>query len=228
MGRRPARCYRYIKGKAYPKSRYNRSCPDPKLRFYEGGNKKSSWTLFPVCVHLVSDEREQITSEALEACRVAINKYLLTKMTKDDFHFRIRPHPWHVLRINKMLTCAGADRLQAGMRQAFGKSYAKASRINIGDHLVSIRVKREAVPHVLEALRRGKNKLPGRQKVFISVNHGFSKYTHNQVETALKEDKLVSQGSHVNIENERGRLADTILFKKLNKIMFEQEGSEEN
>ena len=184
MGRRPARCYRYIKGKAYPKSRYNRSCPDPKLRFYEGGNKKSSWTQFPVCVHLVSDEREQITSEALEACRVAINKYLLTKMTKEDFHFRIRPHPWHVLRINKMLTCAGADRLQSGMRQAYGKSYAKACRINIGDHLVSIRVKKEVVPHVLEALRRGKNKLPGRQKVFISVNHGFSKYTPQEIEVA--------------------------------------------
>jgi ribosomal protein L16/L10AE len=48
------------------------------------------------------------------------------------------------------------------MRRAFGKSYGKACRINIGDHLVSIRVKKEAIPHVLEALRRGKNKLPGR------------------------------------------------------------------
>lgn len=25
---------------------------------------------------------------------------------------RIRAHPFHVLRINKMLSCAGADRLQ--------------------------------------------------------------------------------------------------------------------
>ncbi len=111
MGRRPFRCYRYIKGKTYPKSRYNRSCPDAKLRFFDGGAKKADWTLFPYCVHLVSDEQEQIASEALEACRVAINKYLMTKMSKDDFHFRIRKHPWHVLRINKMLSCAGADRL---------------------------------------------------------------------------------------------------------------------
>lgn len=228
MGRRPARCYRYIKGKAYPKSRYNRSCPDPKLRFYEGGNKKSTWEQFPVCVHLVSDEREQITSEALEACRVAINKYLLTKMTKDDFHFRIRPHPWHVLRINKMLTCAGADRLQSGMRQAFGKSYAKACRIKIGDHLVSIRVKKEMVPHVLEALRRGKNKLPGRQKIFISVNHGFSKYTSVQIEEAKKEEKLISKGSHVLIEKEKGPLANSLLFKKLNTMIREQQETESN
>ena len=33
---------------------------------------------------------------------------------KDAFHLRIRVHPFHVLRINKMLSCAGADRLQTG------------------------------------------------------------------------------------------------------------------
>jgi ribosomal protein L16/L10AE len=40
---------------------------------------------------------------------------------KDTFHLRVRVHPFHVLRINKMLSCAGADRLQTGMRGAFGK-----------------------------------------------------------------------------------------------------------
>jgi large subunit ribosomal protein L10e len=29
---------------------------------------------------------------------------------KDSFHMRIRVHPFHVTRINKMLSCAGADR----------------------------------------------------------------------------------------------------------------------
>lgn len=33
---------------------------------------------------------------------------------KDSFHLRVRVHPFHVLRINKMLSCAGADRLQTG------------------------------------------------------------------------------------------------------------------
>jgi large subunit ribosomal protein L10e len=27
MGRRPARCYRFCKGKSFPKSRYNRGVP---------------------------------------------------------------------------------------------------------------------------------------------------------------------------------------------------------
>ncbi len=110
MGRRPFKCYRYIKGKAFPKSRYNRAVPDPKLKYYDGGDKKADWRVYPLCIHLVSNEREQISSEALEACRIAFNKYLTTKINK-DFHSKVRKHTWHVLRINKMLSCAGADRL---------------------------------------------------------------------------------------------------------------------
>lgn len=52
---------------------------------------------------------------------------------------RIRVHPFHVLRINKMLTCAGADRLQTGMRGAYGKPYGVAARVDIGTVLMSIR-----------------------------------------------------------------------------------------
>ena len=222
MGRRPSRCYRYIKGKAYPKSRFNRAVPDPKLRFYDGGLKKATWDHFPVCIHLVSDEQEQITSEALEACRVATNKYLVTKITKDGFHIRMRKHPWHVLRINKMLSCAGADRLQAGMRGAFGKAYGKACRVKIGDQLCSIRVKKEHAEIALEALRRGKNKLPGRQKIFVSKNVGFTHFTRTEIEKLVEEDKLIDKGNHINAERTKGPLEQSILFKKLEEAISSQ------
>ena len=39
---------------------------------------------------------------------------MVKNTAKDQFHIRIRVHPFHVLRINKMLSCAGADRLQVG------------------------------------------------------------------------------------------------------------------
>jgi large subunit ribosomal protein L10e len=132
MGRRPARCFRYQKNKPYPKSRFNRGVPDPKLRFYDGGAKKGSWDRFAGCVHLVCGEKQQLSSEALEAARIAGNKYMTVKCGKDSFHIRIRTHPWHVVRINKMLSCAGADRLQTGMRGAFGKGLCKAARVGIG------------------------------------------------------------------------------------------------
>ena len=35
MARRPAKCYRVIKNKPYPKSRYCRGVPDPKIRIYD-------------------------------------------------------------------------------------------------------------------------------------------------------------------------------------------------
>ena len=162
MGRRPSRCYRYRKNKPFPKSRYNRGVPDSKLRIYDIGNKKAVYDAFPHCVHLVSGEKEQITSEALEAARIAANKYMTTKAGKDAFHMRMRVHPWHVVRINKMLSCAGADRLQQGMRQAYGKPYGRSARVAIGTILMSIRCSAANMPHAKEALRRAMFKYPGR------------------------------------------------------------------
>ncbi|KAL9330882.1 hypothetical protein ACSQ67_000492 [Phaseolus vulgaris] len=99
MGRRPARCYRQIKNKPYPKSHF---------------------------------EKENVSSEALEVARIACNKYMAKFAGKDVFHLRVRVHPFHVLRMNKMLSCAGADRLQAGMRGAFGKPRGTCARVAIG------------------------------------------------------------------------------------------------
>jgi len=215
MGRRPFRCYRWIKGKPYPKSRFNRAVPDPKLRFYDGGVKAAKYNQFNACVHLISNEREQIASEALEALRVAVNRYLVGKVTKEGFHLRVRKHTWHVLRINKMLTCAGADRLQSGMRQAFGKAYQKACRVKIGDILLSIRVKRENLKHAFNALLNGKGKLPGKQLVFISNKVGFTSYTQKQIDELSSKNQLVVKGDHVKKEKQHGPLDKSLQFQKV-------------
>lgn len=119
---------------------------------------------------LHSWEKENITSEALEASRIAANKYMVKHAGKDAFHLRVRIHPFHVLRINKMLSCAGADRLQTGMRGAYGKPQGLCARVDIGQILLSIRCRdqHQAVAH--EALRRAKFKFPGRQKIVASRN----------------------------------------------------------
>ena len=114
---------------------------------------------------MVSVEKEQISSETLEAARVACNKYMVKNAGKDSFHLRIRIHPWHVLRINKMLSCAGADRLQTGMRGAFGKPDGVVARVKINQILFSVRARADKEEFVLEALRRAKYKFPGRQRV---------------------------------------------------------------
>lgn len=121
---------------------------------------------------MVSNEYEQLSSEALEAARICANKYVstlhllspyagqrrlvrksnplmlvccyryLVKVAgKEGFHLRVRAHPYHVVRINKMLSCAGADRLQTGMRGAWGKPNGTVARVNIGQILLSVRTR---------------------------------------------------------------------------------------
>ena len=215
MGRRPASCYRYQKNKPYPKSRFNRGVPDPKLRFYDGGRKKSYWDRFPNTVHLVSKEKEQISSESLEAGRIAANKYMVTRAGKEGFHIRIRVHPWHVVRINKMLSCAGADRLQTGMRHAYGKALCKCARVGIGTILISIRTNPEHVATAQEALRRAKFKFAGRQMVFVSRKYGFTPHVMSDFMRLKKEGKLQADGINVKTLTTRGPLERLLTWRAI-------------
>jgi large subunit ribosomal protein L10e len=213
MGRRPARCYRCCRGKPYPKSRYNRGVPDPKIRIYDIGRKKAPVNQLPYSVHIVSDEVEQISSESLEAARIACNKYLTKHVGKDNFHLRCRVHPWHVVRINKMLSCAGADRLQTGMRQAFGKSYGKVARVTIGSILYSVRLDKQHVKSALEAFRRAKNKFPGRQKIIVSNKWGFTQLTRLEFQKRWAEKTIKSDGSSIRLIRPKGPLANNPIFQ---------------
>jgi large subunit ribosomal protein L10e len=132
------------------------------------GKKKAPVDEFPFCAHLVSNELEQVSSEALEAARICANKYVTKTTGKDSFHMRVRVHPYHVIRINKMLSCAGADRLQTGMRGAWGKPYGTVARVSIGQILLSIRCKDANKAVVIEALRRSRYKVRNRLAVSLA------------------------------------------------------------
>jgi large subunit ribosomal protein L10e len=206
MGRRPARCYRYCKNKPYPKTRYNRGVPDGKIRIFDMGRKRATVEEFPLCVHLVSNELEQLGSEALEAGRICCNKYLAKFIGKDGFHIRMRVHPHHVVRINKMLSCAGADRLQTGMRGAYGKPLGRVARVNIGQCLMSVRAKDQHKAHVIEALRRTKFKFPGRQIIVVSRYYGFTKFERPEYERLKAAGQLIPDGVGVQHFNGHGPL----------------------
>merc|ERR1712166_454648 len=107
---------------------------------------------------------------------------------------RIRVHPFHVLRINKMLSCAGADRLQTGMRGAFGKSYGTVARVNIGQVLISMRCRDQVSKHALEALRRAKYKIAGRQKIYTSRKWGFTKDLKADFIEGRKSGRIIKDG----------------------------------
>jgi len=210
MGRRPNKCYRYCKNKPYPKSRFCRGVPDPKIRIFDVGGKKQACDLYPGCVHMVSDEYQQISSEALEAARVACNKYMLNNVGRDNFHIKVRPKPHHVLRVNKMLSCAGADRLQTGMRGAFGRTYGKVARVDIGQILMSVRCKEDKVDCAIEACRRAKFKFPGRQKIHVSDNFGFTRFTKEEYYRYKSMGRLIPDGTNVKWLSSRGPLSRLI------------------
>ncbi|KAK3705195.1 hypothetical protein QZH41_013993, partial [Actinostola sp. cb2023] len=205
--------YRYCKNKPYPKSRFCRGVPDSKIRIYDLGRKKALVDDFPLCVHMVSGELEQLSSEALEAARICCNKYMVKSCGKDAFHIRVRLHPFHVVRINKMLSCAGADRLQTGMRGAFGKPQGLVARVRIGQAIISVRTKDSNKAFAIEALRRAKFKFPGRQKLYVSNKWGFTKFDRETYENWRAEGKLIPCGVHASYIRKHGPLRR---WKKLN------------
>ncbi|VVT57210.1 60S ribosomal protein uL16 [Magnusiomyces paraingens] len=210
MARRPARCYRYCKNKPFPKSRYNRGVPDAKIRIYDLGRKRAEVDDFPLCVHLVSNELEQLSSEALEAARICANKYITKVSGRESFHLRIRVHPFHVLRINKMLSCAGADRLQQGMRGAWGKPQGLAARVNIGQIIVSVRTKDSNKAVVIEGLRRARYKFPGQQKIIISKKWGFTNLDRDVYAQRRAAGEIKDDGSFVKFLTKKGNLFDSL------------------
>eukprot|EP01083_Nonionella_stella_P063403 164758_1 len=219
MGRRPWKCYRQQKGKPWIKSRYCRGVPDPKIRIFDIGKRNAAVALFPLVVHMISLEKIQISSEALEAARITANRYLIKMCGKDGFHLRIRVQPFHVTRINKMLSCAGADRLQTGMRHAWGKPMGTAARVSIGCVLMSVRTKDSHRADALEAFRRTGFRFPGKQQALVGDTWGFTKFTRDQYEFLRDHNLLKLDGINALRANCHGELRTT-------KTKFRMERSE--
>jgi len=121
---------------------------------------------------------------------------------------RVRIHPYHVLRINKMLSCAGADRLQTGMRGAFGKPTGVVARVNIGQIIISVRAADKHKAVVIESLRRCGYKFPGRQNIVVSNLWGFTPYTRDQFAKYAAQGRMSDLGAHVKVKSGKGPLND--------------------
>lgn len=119
---------------------------------------------------------------------------------------RVRAHPYHVVRINKMLSCAGADRLQTGMRGAFGKPNGTVARVNIGQIILSVRTRDTHRATAIEALRRSQYKFPGRQKIIVSKKWGFTPLNRNEYVEKRQEGKVRVDGAYVQFLRNKGNL----------------------
>ena len=151
------RNYRHPKGQAYTKGQYIHGSPSLKISRFTMGDTK---TKYAHRVSLLSDNAVQIRHNALEAARVAANKVLADNLGETGYVLNLRVYPHNVLRENRMIATAGADRLQEGMRRSFGKPTSRAARVNPDQAILSIDVNESAIEYAKNALKIGAGKLP--------------------------------------------------------------------
>jgi large subunit ribosomal protein L10e len=151
-----ARNYRPVKGQAYTRKKFAKGFPPPKIVKFTMGDTKAT---FEIEGRLIALKRAQIRHSALEAARVATNRVLMDKLI-NDYLMIVHPYPHMILRENKMIFGAHADRLQQGMRRSFGKAIGTAARIEPGQPIMTVRVKASAMELAKESLNRGAAKLP--------------------------------------------------------------------
>ena len=151
-----AKNYREVKGQPYTRKEYVKSMPPSKITKFTMGDPKAEYQME---AKLIAQQPAQVRHNALEAARIASNRLLSEKLGSNYF-LRIMPYPHTILRENKMIFGAPADRLQDGMRNAFGKPIATAARVKANQAVIIIGVNEDAMEIAKQALKLGKAKLP--------------------------------------------------------------------
>lgn len=148
---------------AYTSKKFAPGAPNPKVaRFTTGKSRPDYDYLF----RLISEGKVQIRHNALEAARVAASKKV-TLIGEENFLLRVISYPHVILRENKMIATAGADRLQEGMRKAFGKPIGLAARVDIGDTVLELSLKAENFEKGKEAMKAASTKLPMKTRMEV-------------------------------------------------------------
>jgi len=164
MGIRPGRSIRDADKVAWtrfsrskPRRSYIKAMPHKDLHQFRMGVDKPDYDL---AMHLRANAPVILRDNAIESARMSANKQL-EKDLLGNFYFVVRVYPHHVIRENKMIAGAGADRLQKGMRRAFGRPTDLAARLSKGSDLFSIYTYKANAATVVAALERARHKVSG-------------------------------------------------------------------
>jgi large subunit ribosomal protein L10e len=150
---------------------YVRTVPQQKIvKFSMGNAALYNKGKLPHQLTVVATEKVQIRHNALEACRQYINKKL-EKDNNGQYLFKVVPFPHHIQRENKLLTGAGADRMQTGMQLAYGKPMGKAAIMKNGSKIfIAYLPNQRAVAFARKVFRQIKAKLPCKTKTIYIDN----------------------------------------------------------
>ena len=156
--------YRVANGMPLSK-KYAPGTPNVRIARFQTGARNSD---YEVKIQLVSKEKCQIRDNALEAARVGANKKMNKVVPETNYQLSVRLYPHTIISENKMIAAVGADRLQEGMRNAYGKPMGHAARVNIGSIIYEIRTYEKHIPEAKRALKTASSKLPGYTSITVS------------------------------------------------------------
>jgi large subunit ribosomal protein L10e len=151
-----AKNYRPVKGQSNTRKEFTKGFPEPKITKFTMGDTKKQ---FEYEAKLIALEQAQIRHNSLEAARVASNRILMDKLVS-NYRLDILPYPHNILRENKMIFGAHADRLQQGMRASFGRPIGTAARVRANQAIIAVGVNADGVETAKIALKRASAKLP--------------------------------------------------------------------
>ncbi|MBN2157141.1 MAG: 50S ribosomal protein L16 [Candidatus Lokiarchaeota archaeon] len=174
MARRPWSCYKQIKRPAYQKKRsrshrkeYVRGGPDSVLRMYDTGNRKKPLEEWDLSLGIKILKDVQLSHRTLEAMRTSLNRNLQKQLGRTGFLIRVRPHPWQMIRENKMMAFAGADRLQSGMRNSFGRVIGRAARVHADQTIVEVYCNFANKNIVIKSLKTAAYKIGAKNRLVV-------------------------------------------------------------
>jgi len=160
-----ARNFRNVKGVPYTRLEYIHGAPQSRITRFNMGTWRDN---YEYVVELKAKETVYMRDVALESLRINVNRQLQKKIGTQNYYFTIVVYPHHVLRENKMMTGAGADRLQEGMRRAFGKPVGRAAAIDKDQTIAKVYTYGNFVDIARMALKIGASKVPKGAYVHVS------------------------------------------------------------
>jgi large subunit ribosomal protein L10e len=172
--KRPWHCYSKWTRRPYQYKRsanrrreYARGGAQSKIQRYWGGNKDIPWEQWDLVIGLKVNSQIQISSNALEAIRITINGVLQRKLGRLNYRLRIRSKPFQKYRENRMLAFAGADRVQSGMRNSFGRSTGVCARVKAGQIIADVATSIKNLSLVRERMKVASMKIPSSCQVVL-------------------------------------------------------------
>ncbi|MBM3234543.1 50S ribosomal protein L16 [Candidatus Pacearchaeota archaeon] len=120
-----------------------------------------------IVLKLQSAEPVQIRDNAIEAARQYIHKELEENLA-GQYYFAVKIYPHNIVRENKMLTGAGADRMQTGMAHSFGVNIGRTAIVKENQDIFIVAVNSEKAMRITRtAFERIKAKLPCSTRILV-------------------------------------------------------------